>query len=155
MKYLYALVICMLVISCSSSDSSSKDPSLVAIENEAQIKAYLEDNNIQATKSSSGLYYRIESQGSGNYPNRTDRVTVAYKGYYTNGKVFDQSSASGVSFTLTQVIPGWTEGITYFRAGGKGQLFIPASLGYGLNDYNGIPGGSVLIFDINLIQVQN
>ncbi|MCG5644360.1 FKBP-type peptidyl-prolyl cis-trans isomerase [Flavobacteriaceae bacterium LSUCC0859] len=154
MKYFYVFLVCLTLLNCSRN-SDSKDPELVAIENEAQIIAYLEDNNLQATKSSSGLYYRIDSQGNGSYPNRTDRVKVAYKGYYINGKVFDQSNSSGISFSLTQVIPGWTEGITYFRAGGKGQLFIPASLGYGLNDYNGIPGGSVLIFDINLIEVQN
>ncbi|NNC50031.1 MAG: peptidylprolyl isomerase, partial [Flaviramulus sp.] len=75
------------------------------------------------------------------------------KGYYTSGSVFDQSDAEGVSFNLQQVIRGWTEGITYFKEGGSGMLLVPAHLGYGNNNYNGIPGGSVLVFDVTLISV--
>jgi FKBP-type peptidyl-prolyl cis-trans isomerase FkpA len=69
-----------------------------------------------------------------------------------NGEVFD-SSTSGISFNLQQVIKGWTEGITYFKEGGTGILLVPAHLGYGNNDYRGIPGGSVLIFEVELISV--
>ncbi|MCX6297073.1 MAG: FKBP-type peptidyl-prolyl cis-trans isomerase, partial [Bacteroidetes bacterium] len=59
----------------------------------------------------------------------------------------------GITFGLNEVIKGWTEGIPYFKKGGKGKLIIPADLGYGSDDYNGIPGNSVLIFDIKLIDV--
>lgn len=156
MKYLSIILLCFFFLGCSNEDSAvEKDATIVAEENETAIMNYLSQNKITATKSSSGLYYAIQNPGSGSFPNRNSQVTVAYKGYYTNGKTFDESSAAGISFSLSQVIPGWTEGITYFRQGGKGQLFIPAALGYGLNNYNGIPGGSVLIFDINLIAVQN
>tara|TARA_R110001583_G_scaffold25760_6_gene93094 strand:- start:7344 stop:7514 length:171 start_codon:yes stop_codon:yes gene_type:complete len=55
---------------------------------------------------------------------------------------------------LKGVISGWTEGITYFKEGGKGTLWVPAHLGYGNYDTRGIPGGSVLIFDIHLISVK-
>ena len=55
------------------------------------------------------------------------------------------------TFPLLNVIAGWQEGIPLFSKGGEGKLFIPASLGYGYNASNGIPGGSVLIFDIELI----
>ena len=66
--------------------------------------------------------------------------------------IFDQTtSGAGFSFGLDGVIKGWTEGIPKFTKGSKGKLFIPAHLGYGLKDYNDIPGGSVLIFDIHLI----
>lgn len=65
-----------------------------------------------------------------------------------------ESDAEGVSFGLSQVIAGWTEGIAYFKEGGSGMLLIPSHLGYGsLNNSNGIPGGAVLIFDIELISV--
>ncbi len=80
-------------------------------------------------------------------------MTVAYKGYYTNGNVFDQSKPEGISFGLQQVIKGWTEGIPFFKEGGSGMLLIPAHLGYGSFDYSSIPGGSVLIFDIKVIKV--
>lgn len=86
-------------------------------------------------------------------PTAASNVTVAYKGYFTSGTVFDQSPSAGISFGLNNVIKGWTEGIPYFKAGGSGILLIPSSLGYGSSDYSGIPGGSVLIFDVNLISV--
>lgn len=78
---------------------------------------------------------------------------MAYKGYFTNGKVFDKSEDSGISFGLQQVIKGWTEGIPFFKEGGSGLLLIPAHLGYGSNDRGPIPGGSVLIFEVKLIAV--
>jgi FKBP-type peptidyl-prolyl cis-trans isomerase FkpA len=67
--------------------------------------------------------------------------------------VFDQSNSAGISFGLNQVIKGWTEGIPYFKTGGNGILLVPAHLGYGSYDSNGIPGGSVLIFDVKLNSV--
>ncbi|WP_317129382.1 FKBP-type peptidyl-prolyl cis-trans isomerase [Flavivirga rizhaonensis] len=106
-----------------------------------------------AEKSDTGLYYVIEEEGTGTQPASTSTVTVAYKGYYTNGTVFEESSPQGIKINLQNVIPGWTEGITYFKEGGSGKLLIPAHLGYGNSDYKGIPGGSVIVFDINLISV--
>ncbi|WP_159019451.1 FKBP-type peptidyl-prolyl cis-trans isomerase [Algibacter sp. L3A6] len=122
-------------------------------ENDQEILQYLTDNELNAEKSESGLYYIIEELGNGIQPTSADNVTVAYSGYYTNGTLFDESDTSGVSFNLEQVIAGWTEGITYFKEGGTGKLLIPAHLGYGNYYFNGIPAGSVLIFDINLISV--
>lgn len=104
-------------------------------------------------KTDSGLYYVIDEPGTGKQPTPTSNVTVAYKGYFTNKTVFDAGSTIGVTFNLQQVIKGWTEGIPYFKEGGSGKLLIPATLGYGSNYYNGIPAGSVLIFDVKLISV--
>ena len=53
-------------------------------------------------------------------------------------------------FDLDRVIPGWTEGIQYFKEGGRGLLLVPSHLAYKSCDYNGIPGGSVLIFEVKL-----
>lgn len=136
-------------ISCSDDDQPVDYVSL----NDEEIQDYLAKNNLQAEKSTSGLYYIIDSEGTGVQPTTTDQVRVAYKGYFTNATIFDQSLSEGISFNLQQVISGWTEGITYFKEGGSGMLFIPAHLGYGSQDYRGIPGGSVLIFEINLIEV--
>lgn len=123
--------------------------------NDTEIVDYLAENDLTdtAVKTDSGLYYIIEGDGTGEYPTSSDNVTVAYKGYYTNGTIFDQSSVSGVSFNLQSVIKGWTEGIPYFKTGGSGKLLVPSSLGYGSDDYSTIPGGSVLVFDINLISI--
>ncbi|SFZ93849.1 FKBP-type peptidyl-prolyl cis-trans isomerase FkpA [Flaviramulus basaltis] len=148
MKYTLLAMALILFTSCGKDDSID-----YVNKNDEDIQEYITDNNLNAEKSDSGLYYIIENQGSGAQPNINSNVTVAYKGYFTNGSVFDQSDAEGISFNLQQVITGWTEGITYFNEGGSGMLLIPAHLAYGNNNYNGIPGGSVLIFDINLISV--
>ena len=99
------------------------------------------------------MYYVIDELGSGQQPTATSNVTVAYKGYFLDSKIFDESDANGVSFSLEHLIEGWTEGITYFKEGGKGILLIPSHLGYGSQGRPGIPGGAVLIFDIHLISV--
>ena len=145
--YIYSFFLVLTLISCNKDESST------SAQTEADIIDYIENNNLDATKSNSGLYYVINQLGSGQKPNANSNVTVRYKGYFLDGKVFDQSGTQGVSFNLQQVIKGWTEGITYFNEGGEGILIVPSKLGYGSNNYSGIPGGSVLVFDINLLKV--
>jgi len=148
MKYFLALFVLFTIVSCSDdNDTIDFDK-----QNEIDIKDYLEKNNLVAQKSNSGLYYIINKEGTGAQPNSSSDVTVNYKGYFTDKKVFDQND--DITFNLQQVIAGWTEGITYFKEGGEGILLIPSSLGYGTKDRNGIPGGSVLIFDIDLLDVK-
>ena len=108
---------------------------------------------MNAQKSNSGLYYVINEAGTGVQPTAASNVTVAYKGSFTNGNVFDQSDASGVSFGWNQVIKGWTEGIPYFKESGNGIRLGAASLGYGSGGRPGISGGAVLIFEVKLIKV--
>ena len=148
---LFALALA-LFISCDNEKKTEEDIDFT-VKNEADIKAYVEDNNLTAVRSNSGLYYVIEEEGTGTQAVVSSNVTVAYKGYFLNGSIFDQSDSEGISFGLNQVIKGWTEGITYFKEGGNGILLVPAHLGYGNRDYNGIPGGSVLIFEVSLISV--
>ena len=148
MKYLIFSLSLFFFFSCTDD----KETDYAAL-NEQQISDYITQNNLIAQRSSSGLYYVIDELGTGDRPTSTSNVTVAYKGYFLNGDVFDQSNAQGVSFNLQQVIIGWTEGITYFKEGGSGMLLIPAHLAYGNVDRQGIPAGSVLLFDIELISV--
>jgi FKBP-type peptidyl-prolyl cis-trans isomerase FkpA len=147
---LSALLVLTLFISCSKDKEANID---YVAKNELEIKDYIAKNNLTAQRSDTGLYFVITEPGTGAQPTATSNVTVAYKGYYTNGTVFDQSSAAGIPFGLNQVIKGWTEGIQYFKTGGNGILLVPAHLAYGNYDYSGIPGGSVLIFDVKLISV--
>ncbi|WP_432264663.1 FKBP-type peptidyl-prolyl cis-trans isomerase [Autumnicola psychrophila] len=136
-------------ISCNDDINSVDYVSL----NDQEIQDYLEENDLEAEKSNSGLYYIIEEEGTGEQPTATDDVRIAYKGYFTDGEIFDQSDAGGVTFNLQEVVRGWTEGITYFKEGGSGMLLVPSHLAYGPNNYRGIPGGSVLIFEIELLEV--
>ncbi|MFT4576505.1 MAG: FKBP-type peptidyl-prolyl cis-trans isomerase FkpA [Polaribacter sp.] len=147
MKQSIFLLCIILFTSCSSNDDSNFTP-----QTEADIIKYIADNNLNAEKSNSGLYYVINNLGTGARPTSSSNVTVAYKGYFLDGTVFDQS-ANGISFGLNQVIKGWTEGIPYFKEGGDGILLVPSNLGYGNAGRGSIPGGAVLVFDIRLISV--
>lgn len=150
MKQIAILFITIILFSCQDDDSNINYDK----QNETDIVNYISTNNLTAQKTASGLYYVIDNPGQGAQPSINSTVRVSYKGYFTNGEVFDQSNASGISFGLQQVIQGWTEGIQLFKEGGSGKLLIPSRLGYGSKDNRSIPGGSVLIFDITLLEVQ-
>ena len=117
------------------------------------IEQYILDNNLLAESTSSGLHYIIDNQGSGDQPNSYSTVTIAYTGKLTDGEIFDQSPSTGATFPLYNLIEGWQEGIPLFNEGGSGMLLIPSSLGYGSQEVGNIPKNSVLIFEINLIEV--
>lgn len=117
------------------------------------ILQYISDNNLNAEPTGSGLYYVINTNGNGNVPDINSIVTVAYKGTLTDGTIFDQSDANGLTFPLTNVIQGWQEGIPLFSEGGSGILLIPSALGYGNQSIGNIPANSVLIFEVTLINV--
>lgn len=153
MKNIVLAFVSILFVSCipeTKDDTKSID---FTAQNEKEITDYIAAKNLVAVKSNTGLYYVVNEPGTGVQPTATSNVTVAYKGYYTNGTVFDQSKPEGLSFGLQKVIKGWTEGIPYFKEGGSGILLVPSHLGYGSFDYSTIPGGSVLVFDVKLIKV--
>ena len=152
MKSTLLALVSLLFVSCLSDNEASK-PVDYTVQNEKEIVDYIAKNKLTATKTVSGLYYVVNEAGTGAQPTASSNVTVAYKGYFTNGNVFDQSKAEGISFGLNQVIKGWTEGIPFFKEGGNGVLLIPSHLGYGSNGSGPIPGGSVLVFNVKLIKV--
>lgn len=133
--------------------SCKKDRRLQSEKDDEIIQQYISDHGLTATKTESGLYVVIDEPGTGSACTGYSNVKVSYKGYYTNGEVFDESAASGVTFNLQQVIEGWTEGIPYFKEGGEGMLLIPSRLGYGENGSGSVPGNTVLLFDVKLIDV--
>ena len=148
MSKLYAII--LLLVAFSSCKKEEVDYTQI---DEDIIKQYITDNNLTATATGTGLYYVVDTPGNGAQPNSQSTVTVAYKGYLTNGSVFDESASSGISFSLTSVIQGWQEGIPYFKEGGSGILLIPSALGYGSQATSGIPANSVLVFEVELIDV--
>jgi len=104
----------------------------------------------------SGLQYEVITSGNGPLPLLSDSVVCHYKGSFLDGTVFENSYESGkpVTFTVNGVIKGWTEALQLMHAGSKWKLYIPYQLGYGVNDYFAIPGGSLLIFEIELLEVK-
>ncbi len=149
MKNIFSFLILIFLFSSCLKGSETLAP---LNQTEADIIKYIADNNLNAQRSDSGLYYVINNEGSGARPTNTSNVTIAYKGYFLDGTIFDQNS-SGYKTPLNKVIKGWTEGITYFKEGGDGILLVPSNLGYGSNGYSSIPGGAVLIFDVRLISI--
>ncbi len=104
----------------------------------------------------SGLKYYDITVGTGKSPGRpTSQARVHYTGYLLNGKKFDSSADSGgpQTFAINQVVPGFSEGLTSMKVGGKRKLIIPPNLGYGTQAQGGIPPNSTLVFDIELLAV--
>jgi FKBP-type peptidyl-prolyl cis-trans isomerase len=114
------------------------------------------ETNKAVLKLPSGLRYEIVKQGDGAAPKATDTVKVHYTGTLVDGSVFDSSVQRGepAEFPLDQVIPGWTEGIQKVNKGGKIKLYVPANLAYGDDGRPGIPPGSTLIFDVELLDIK-
>jgi FKBP-type peptidyl-prolyl cis-trans isomerase len=120
--------------------------------------AFLAQNKTKSTvkTTGSGLQYEVIIEGTGAKPVATDSVTVHYRGTLLNGTEFDNSYSRGepITFPLNQVIPGWTEGVQLMSVGSKYKFYIPYTLAYGAMDNGPIPGGSVLVFDVELLDVK-
>ncbi|MBY0415502.1 MAG: FKBP-type peptidyl-prolyl cis-trans isomerase [Bdellovibrionales bacterium] len=113
--------------------------------------------NEGATKTASGLTYKVIKEGTGPNPKETDIVKVHYHGTLIDGTVFDSSveRKQEVSFPLNRVIRGWTEGLQTMKVGGKSKFVIPSELAYG--DAGAPPkivGGATLIFEVELLGIE-
>jgi FKBP-type peptidyl-prolyl cis-trans isomerase len=129
--------------------ASAQTRTLKVIPPPADVKAPPAD----APKTSSGLASKVITPGTGKtHPAKTDRVTVHYTGWTTDGKMFDSSVAQGepLTFPLNGVIAGWTEGLQLMVVGEKRRLWIPEALAYkGQRDPKGM-----LVFDVELLKIQ-
>ncbi|GAP42093.1 FKBP-type peptidyl-prolyl cis-trans isomerase [Lentimicrobium saccharophilum] len=154
MKYLnlhkHKLLLITLLSAVCFLSSCKKEEDIDAIDDQI-IRDYIAANKLEADKTASGLYYVTEEAGTEQYPTLSNEVRVQYKGYYTDGEVFD---ANTLTFPLSGVISGWQEGLQKFGKGAKGKLLIPSRLGYGSNPPAGIRPDAVLIFNIYLIDIK-
>src|SRR6187401_474513 len=105
----------------------------------------------------SGLQYEIITVGTGKKPTKKDKVSCNYTGAYIDGTEFNNSYKMGgpISFAVTGVIKGWTEALQMMPVGSKWKLYVPYTLGYGPGQYQAIPGGSALVFEIDLLAIEN
>lgn len=124
------------------------------------IEEFLKENNIEAQKTESGLYYVINKRGKGPEVNAGDAVTVHYRGKLLDGTQFDASYDRGEPFTLPnvgegRVIRGWDEGLQQLKEGSKATFYIPSPLGYGARGQGPvIKPNSILVFDIEVLDVE-
>lgn len=127
-------------------------------KNMQESQAYLEQNKAKAgvKTTASGLQYEVVTEGSGESPKATDKVTVHYRGTLPDGKVFDSSYDRNepATFPVNGVIPGWIEALQLMKPGAKYKLVIPPALAYAERGAGGDIGpNQVLIFDVELISV--
>nr|MBI1229156.1 peptidylprolyl isomerase [Cytophagales bacterium] len=158
----------------AQEDEAAKASGQLELEATA-IDDYVKENNLNGTKTESGLYYVIEKEGSGPEIEEGDRASVHYAGYLLNGKLFDtsrkevaeanniynpqrdQSGGYGpfeLQVGVGQVIPGWDEGLSLLKKGDKAKFIIPSPLAYGSRGAGAdIPANSILIFDVEIMDV--
>ncbi len=107
----------------------------------------------------SGLQVFIVESGTGPNPVRGDLLTVHYSGYLEDGSLFDSSVQREIPFRFVlgtgQVLRGWDEGFMLLNKGSKARMVIPPNLGYGDRGSGPIPPGATLIFDVELIEINN
>jgi FKBP-type peptidyl-prolyl cis-trans isomerase FkpA len=144
----FSMILALALTGCSKKDNDGG--CTPAAELDVEMQNYISANGITATKHASGMYYQVIEPGSGATPTINSTVKANYTGKYTNNTSFDSGVAS---FPLTGVIEGWQIGIPLIQQGGKIKLIIPPYLAYGCDDYRGIPGNSVLVFDVELLEV--
>ena len=129
-----------------------------AAENLEIGKAFLEENKTKEGVKTlgSGLQYKVLTEGTGAIPTASDRVSVHYRGTFIDGKEFDSSYSRGTpaKFNVTGVIRGWTEALQLMKVGSKWQLFIPGDLAYGPNGNRNIPPNSTLLFEVELLGIE-
>lgn len=138
----------LLATACSDSPDSSGKPT--------PVPSHFAPVPPNATLSHTGLRSVVLKPGQGGLkPHRFSTVTAHYTGWTTDGKEFDSSIPRGKpsQFPLSNVIPGWTEGLQLMTVGEKRRFWIPAHLAYGTNPGGGRPAGD-LVFDVELISFQ-
>ena len=165
-KYLLFVLIAGTLITASCLKGSNNGSTVTCNYDACLLKApdsqivrlekYLLDSGITtAQKHCSGMYYTIVTPGTGDSPTSCSDIAINYTGKLTNGTVFNQTTTP-VVFSLLSLITGWKNGVPLIKRGGKIRMYIPPALGYGPNpDSQGIiPGSSILIFDVELLDFQ-
>jgi FKBP-type peptidyl-prolyl cis-trans isomerase len=162
------LIYYITLVSVKSQEQVKKDQEMKAAAqktiDDKILQDYFAKNNIKATRTESGLYYKIDKMGKGPQAHAGDTIVVNYTGKTLEGKKFDSNVDSAFQhvtpFTfmvgMHQVIAGWDEGFMIFKQGSKGTLYIPSGLAYGERspDPSRIPNNGILIFDIEMLEVK-
>jgi len=151
--------------------SAEKAKELLA-EEAKTIEAYAKEKGLNAQKTENGLFYVIEKEGTGETTTPGTTMYVNYAGYLLDGTLFDTSLPQiakannifnegrtyeplPVNVGMGQVIPGWDEGLMLLKKGSKAKFIIPSPLAYGENGAGAlIPGNSILVFDVEVTNVQ-
>lgn len=178
--FLYFLPLYFLCFACGNSAPAPKDtvevkkseneddllftiaselianPRTQAEKDKNTIINYILDEGIELKPTDSGLYYQMIETGTGKNAAWGDWVTVNYKGYTLDGKVFDSSYKRGksIEFYVGNMIAGWNEGLQLMKPGGKAFFVVPSGLAYGEKGFPDlIPPHTTLAFEVELVSI--
>lgn len=167
MKNLFLIAPAFLLFACGGETEDHKEEvvtdshevvaeevveEVVEMTKDEEILAYLEEKGWEGERHETGMYIVTDELGEGEErPTLADEVTIFYEGFLLDGLRFDGTAEAPATFPLSNLIAGWQIGIPMFGKGGKGKLIIPSDLAYGDRDAGDIPGGSTLMFEIELI----
>lgn len=171
MKKLFLIAPAFLLFACGGESEEStndtneetndtveevvEEPVVEEMTTDEEIEAYLAEKGWEGERHESGVYVVTDEPGEGDErPTLADEVTIFYSGYLLDGTKFDGTAEDPATFPLMNLIQGWQIGIPMFGKGGKGKLVIPSDLAYGDRRNGEIPGGSTLMFEIELIDWQ-
>ncbi len=103
----------------------------------------------------SGLQFLVIREGSGPCPRAGDSVSTHYKLFTIEGQLIDDSMGLGEpqQFEVDKVITGWREALLEMKVGAKWRIFLPAELAYGEQGLAHIPGGETLVYELNLLGI--
>lgn len=135
---------------------AQKQQELEAKQNLELAESFLEENmkNEEVIQTQSGLQYKIIEKGEGIHPNISDKVVVKYK-IYSMDDILLLDSEGDTTFSLDTLVPGFVEGIQLMNVGSKYRFYVHPKLAYGMDGTNDIPPNSLLIFDVELIDILN
>ncbi|MFK7982327.1 MAG: FKBP-type peptidyl-prolyl cis-trans isomerase [Saprospiraceae bacterium] len=154
MKYLLPILFLGFLFSNCGDDlvAPEIDPVKQLATDKALIKDYLVANNLTASESASGLHYIIEEAGTKGFIGPSSRVNVLLKGYFLDGSTFDDTGdCSPITISVGDVIDGFQEGIQLFNVGGKGTIFLPSAIAFGITGNGPIAANTVIAFDIEIV----
>lgn len=144
----------VLSSACFGGESTAPERSI----EETTFASSLGVNLAASTKTPNGAYYRDIVVGPGPVVTAGQNISIRYTGWLSNGIQFDTnlSSSNPLTFKLGagEVIDGFDEGLAGVRVGGRRQIIVPPSLGYGPYNYGPIPGNSVLVFNVEVVAAQ-
>jgi FKBP-type peptidyl-prolyl cis-trans isomerase len=163
LRRLFVTLLPLAFAAClEGSDYGTNLPPVVPIE-QTTFAASLNVDLSKSTKTSTGLYIRDLTVGTGTAATATSRVGVYYAGYLATGELFDDtvspSTPAGFSLGTNSVIAGWDEGLVGMKVGGIRQLIVPSSLAYGPYGLPpgkkgiAIPSNANLVFTVELVSV--
>ncbi|HVF41197.1 MAG TPA: FKBP-type peptidyl-prolyl cis-trans isomerase [Gemmatimonadaceae bacterium] len=146
--------ISFVIAACGTYGTEPSAPSIT----ETTFAPTLGVNLSAMTRTTNGTYVRDLVVGTGAVVAAGQEISVRYSGWLANGTLFDsvQPSAAPAIFRIGVggLIAGWDEGIPGMRVGGRRQLVVPPSMGYGPGPYGSIPGNSILVFTVDMVSAR-